>query len=291
MREESLSPYALSDGNFIIYDAIIADPGDYLNGIENKITEKAILNALYKYGVLTKHCLKKALNLKKEDIKRDISNTLRQMVCDGAVVTYERREEGRATVLYMLQEKLREEMETKSHNRQKMPVEKKLPDILMRASLNQWHIGIQEAYKDRILEERYFSRRKWSYQKGYFLSFIKIKTEKYPMIITALPYAKTERGFRKTAAYLAKLSLCVGSVKSQKTAVVITVESLKQMEEAYKKILAVKELSLIEPFFVLDINTKAENTICWLYSCEIEGGIFYYDTYHLDDLMAATALS
>lgn len=285
MREEILSPYAVGSENFIVYDALITDPAAYLEGTGSRLTEKLILYALYKYGILTKHCLKKALNLTKEEVKKDISNTLRQMVKDGAAVTYERRERGHVTVLYTLSRPIREEMENKNRNLQKIPMEKEIPDMLMRASLNQWHIGIQEAYEGKVLEERYFSRRKWPYRKGYFLSFIRIKADKGTMALTALPYTKTEEGFKKTVSYLAKMALCVGSSPSQKTAVIITVESLNQMEKAYRRLLSVRELSLIEPFFALDINTKAVNTICWLYSCEIDNGAFYYDIYHLDDLM------
>lgn len=284
MREELISPYAVTSAQFVKYDALLKDK-EYLNNIDKKGTEKQIIEILYKYGVLTKMCIKKALLLAKCNVKRDISNTLKRMQQDGALITYERRENRHVTVLYALSMFIREEIENSDKNRQRLKLEKTMPDMLMRASLNQWHIGILQAYQGKISEERYYSKKRWQYKSGFFLSCIKIKSGQDNMTLLGLPFAKTKESIKRTILYLAKMTTCIETSASLKNLVVVMVESLQQMESAYKMIISIREFSLIEPFFALDVNTKSENTICWLYACEIDRGAFHYDTYHLDDIL------
>ena len=283
MRED-LSPYHMGE-SFIKYDARLENAEEYFERNKSHATEKGILKTLYKYHYLTKMCLKKAIMLEKEKPTRTIDSTLRDMVKEGAVVQYERVENSGITVIYALPQNMRRAIKEYYPKLQKTDAETTEQQMLRRASLNQWHIGIMDAYNDILVEEHYYAKRKWPYKKLFFTSFFRLSGKKSSTVILALPYVKTKEDFPKVAAELVKISIHAERSISQRFLVVLIVESVSAMENAYKEIHSYKQFSLIEPFFSMDINTKARNSISWLYTCKYENGKVFYDTYHLDDLL------
>lgn len=151
-------------------------------------------------------------------------------------------------------------------------------------SLNQWHIGIREGYKNSIVKEYYQDVRFLNDNSGITLpSVFELKSKHLTLsshtTLVTMAYTKKKENIGVLLNILLGVNTFVKERSLPWPVYIILVDGYDAMQEAYCEIYRYEMLKWIDLYFSLDMHTTKKNQLERVYRCSMdEKNIVRYET-------------
>lgn len=294
------SEYEMSEGYYLtIYPCVAGDENVMKEAMERRefgIIELLIVKALYKYMVLNRKNLERAVDIKldRKLQKPNYITNIRHLREKGILfkMRYGDEDEANGCEFYSLTAAGYQYMrvyyaglpvtyDVGSHNERNVKREN-LPAIMERLSINQWHINLLRNYGDKICSEAYYSKKRLGYRKAWFQSNVRIKTQAGSVALIALPAGKTEDDKKDLFDTLIRYSDLIGKSENKAAAFIVICESKGEIGRITKYLEKSRTLHDVELLFAVDLNINKQPALEMLYTCMVEQQRVSIDTFEVE---------